>query len=84
MLLQPELRRLKSIDAVTGRALLTACAFCELSLMLIVVAIHTLLEGEWLLEIALAMARDTIHLLVSPQQRVLRLGMIKAVIQCRR
>lgn len=83
MLLQTEHCRLESFHAMTGGAFLAAHAFCELSLMLIVVAIHTLPKSERLLEIALAMAGDAFHLLVFPQQRILGLGMIKAVIQHR-
>jgi hypothetical protein len=84
MFLQPELSGLESLQAVTGGALLAAHAFCELALMLIAVAIHTLLKGEGLLEIAFAMAGDAIHLLVFAQQRIVGLGMIKAVVERRR
>ena len=83
MLLQPEFGGLKSLNAVTGRALLAAHASCELSLMLISVTVRALLECEGLFEIALAMAGDAIHLLVFSQQWVLRPGMIKAVVECR-
>jgi hypothetical protein len=83
MFLQPKLSRLESFHAVTGGTLLTAHSFCELALMLIAVAIHTLLEGEGLLEIAFAMAGGAIHLLVFPQQRIVGPGMIKAVVERR-
>ena len=73
MLGQPKFRRLKPVHGVTGGALLTAHTLCKLSLVLVLVAVHTLLEGERLFEIALAMAGDTIHLLVLPQQRILGL-----------
>jgi hypothetical protein len=84
MFLQPELSGLESFHAVTGGTLLTAHAVCELTLMLIAVAIHTLLEGERLLEIAFAMAGDAIHLLVFPQQWIVGLRMIKTVVERRR
>ena len=84
MLGQPELRRLKPVHGVTGGALLTARALGELSLVLVLVAIHTLLEGERLFEIALAMAGNTLHLLVLPQQRILGLGVVETAVQSRR
>ena len=83
MLLQTERCRLESFHGVTGGAFLAAHAFCELSLVLIVVAIHALLKSERLLEIALAVAGDAVHLLVLPEQRILGLGVVKALVQSR-
>jgi hypothetical protein len=83
MFVQSELGRLESFHAVTGVALRTARAFCELSLMLIAVTIHALLEGEWLLEITIAMAGEAVRLLVLPRQGKLGPGMIKVVVERR-
>jgi hypothetical protein len=64
MFFQSELCRLESIDRVTTSALRASCAICKLPLVLILMAIHAPLEGERLFEICLAMAGNTLDLLV--------------------
>jgi hypothetical protein len=67
---------------VAGGALAAIIAFRELSFVLIAVAIHALLKCQRLFEISFAVAGDTVHLLVFPEQWVFGFGMIKTLVEC--
>lgn len=59
-------------------------AFCELAAVRIrLVAIHALLEGQWLLEITSRVARRAFNRGMLSQQGILGLGVVKALVHCR-
>jgi len=66
---------------VAGRAFDSAGAFRKLSLMLVGMAIRAVGEGEWLFEVAFAMAGGAVDLQVLSQQWVFRLGVVKTPVQ---
>lgn len=84
MFLDPELRRFPSVHGVTGRALASVGPLRELSSVRIgLVAIHALIEGDRLLEVALRMTLHAFHLRMLAQQRVLCLRVIEIRAQSR-
>src|SRR5579864_1052739 len=68
VLLDPEHRRPETVHVVAGRALALIGALYELSLVRVLVAIGTLLEGDRLLEISSGMALVAAHLNMLAQQ----------------
>jgi len=79
-----KLRRLPTLNTVTGRALSAIWPLGKLTVVRIGhVAIHALLEWERLLEVTAAMTLQAVDLGVFAQQRILGLGMIEALVHRR-
>ena len=83
MLFQPELCRFETIYRVAGSARPAVQSFCKLALMVILVAVLALPECKRLLEIAPAMAGNTVDLLVFSEQRIAGFGVIKGLVERR-
>lgn len=75
--------RFESLYCMAGGAFPSICALYELTLVLILVAIHALLEGDRSLEIAAPVALEAINALMFPHQRIFGLGVIKALVERR-
>ena len=80
VLFHAKFRRFESFHGVTRGAFPTISPLDELAFMLVLMAIHALLEGDRLLEIAAPMALQAIDTLVFPDQRVLGLGVVKVLV----
>lgn len=80
MFFQSEGGRLEPFEVVAAAALRAASPLGELAPVLILMAIHALLEGDRLLEVTFAMASQTIHLLMLSDQGVFGLRVVKTLV----
>ena len=84
MFLDTELRRLKSIDSMTGLARAAVGPLGELPVMGIgFVAIRALIESDGFLEVALSVALHAFHLRMLAQQRIFCLRVVEILAQPR-
>ena len=84
MLLHGKGGRFPSLDAMARSALSAVRALGKLTLVGIrLMAVHTLGEGQMLLEITISMALRTINAGVSAFQRKFRFGMVEALVHRR-
>jgi len=82
--LDVEQGRLPAIDRVTRGAFDSLRTLGELAVVLVLVAVRALGEGQFFLEIALQVTSFAFDGLVFPRQRVLGLGVIEGVVESRR
>ena len=82
MLFNAECSGLKCLNVVTRRALPFVGALRKLPVVLVLVAVKAMLEGQRLLEIARGVATQTIHRLVLAFERILGFRMIEALVHC--
>ena len=82
MFLNRKFRWLPALHRVTGRALSLVRPLNKLAFVWILVAVHALREYQRLLEVAVGVALSAVHTHMLPLQRKLRLGVIKALVDC--
>ena len=82
MFLNRKFRWLPALHRVTGRALSLVRPLNKLPFVWILVAVHALREYQRLLEVAVGVALSAVHTHMLPLQRKLRLGVIKALVDC--